>query len=34
MFEQLVTELRKIDTTGEAKHWLDKTAALIGEAKK
>lgn len=34
LFEQLVAELRKIDTAGEAKDWLDKTEALIGQAKK
>lgn len=33
-FERLSSELRKADTKGEAKHWLDKTDALLKLARK
>ena len=34
VFERLSSELRKADTKGEAKHWLDKTDALLKLARK
>lgn len=34
ILEGLVAELRKFDAEGKAKHWLDKTEALINKARK